>query len=177
MWAFQHKLNRFKRLQILKLSCCRSLITLTCIDLFHGNNNINLWAHLIDIFFNRVIYMTIFCAFAWARLKNFLGFFITCFMVSSFFIKVYHTIHRKEQLKANIAYWACLHKHNNVDDFGCLLTKSHSGSTTIFGPDNFVCVSGDPSCPSSGITENLPLCRNGDPPGYLWRQETTSLKF
>jgi len=47
-----------------------------------------------------------------------------------------------------------------------LLTKSHSGeaSTTIFGPDNFVCVSGDPVS-SSGMTEKRPRCRNGEPCG------------
>lgn len=115
------------------------------------------------------IYMTIFCAIA--RHKNFLGCSSLVFMVSSFFIKVYHTIHKRR-----ILHIEHICTRINVDDFGCLLTKSHSGSTTIFGPDNFVCVSGDPSCPSSGITENLPLCKNGDPPGYLRIQKDNIIK-
>lgn len=55
-----------------------------------------------------------------------------------------------------------------------LLTKSHSGdaSTKIFGPVNFVWVKGDPPVSSSGITENRPRCRKGDPCGINRKRPT-----
>lgn len=61
----------------------------------------------------------------------------------------------------------------NCRTFHPLLTKSHSGdaSTTIFGPVNLVCVDGDPDS-SSGITENLPRCKNGDPCGINRKRPT-----
>lgn len=53
-----------------------------------------------------------------------------------------------------------------------LLTKSHSGvSTTIFGPDNFAWVKGDPVS-SSGITEKRPRWRKGDPWGMSRKRPT-----
>ena len=63
--------------------------------------------------------------------------------------------------------------HFNVNYF-LLLTKSHSGdaSTTIFGPESFTCVKGDPAVSSSGMTENRPRWRNGEPCGIKRKRPT-----
>lgn len=54
-----------------------------------------------------------------------------------------------------------------------ILTKSHSGdaSTTILGLMNFDWVDGEPDS-SSGITENLPRWRNGEPWGISRKRPT-----